>query len=63
MLTPNARAYWRYEAHGRYDKLYDGGYVPARILTVHKRTAHIEVRRRDGSIRRRWVKLTRLEAK
>lgn len=54
-------AYWNHRPHGRSKFSARDWYgVPVRILQLHKNTAHIEARRRDGTITRRWVKLSRL---
>ena len=65
MITPNtitagAVATWLYAPSFRRP---DRGYhATVRVLDVRKRTARIEVRRYDGTIDRRFVKLSRLWA-
>ena len=57
-LRAGGLAYWLHQAS---DAVY--GWRPVvKVLVVHPRTAHIEVQRRNGTTKRRWVKLRSLIA-
>lgn len=63
MTTPDAitagqRATWLYAPSFRRSSR--GYHATVRVLEVRRRTARIEARRYDGTIKRRFVKLDRL---
>jgi hypothetical protein len=61
-FTVGQRVEWLYSPHGGWwngRHLYEYPVV-GRVREVRRRTVHIEVRRRDGQYRRRWVKKERL---
>ena len=66
MLMPGCRAIWRYTPPYptflplRASVRFIPYNQPCRVLSIGKRTAHIEVRRRDGKLVRRYVKLEKL---
>lgn len=62
MIVPGCLVYWSYQPAGRkwrsrkrerYDDV-------ALVVAIHPHTAKIILRRSDGRLRERWVKLTRL---
>lgn len=52
------KAIWHTYYRGRNNRM--GYYANVRVLDIRKKTARIECRRLDGTIKRRFVKLNRL---
>lgn len=57
-ITAGQRATWPYAP--RFRRSGRGYHPTVLVLEVRKRTARIEARRYDGTIKRRFVKLNRL---
>lgn len=58
--TPGKTAHWNAEMRGQRNRQFYPWPNTVLVLALQKRTAHIEARRADGSVRRRWVKRSRL---